>query len=127
MKRFIAIAALGLVVAACTPGRYPGTADGLPPLWHTLSVENRHRTDVVLYPELSGTVLWSRIARIPAHSRRTVRIPASYLNREFGVVVCRSSGWIGAEQCARSDRYRQLKGELQLVVFSGENLRSEIR
>ena len=126
MLRFCAIGMLVLVVAAC--GTYAGRSGpgSTSHLWRTLEVTNQYKDHIELYPELSGTILWKRIAKIPPYASRSVRVPAAYLNREFAVVVCRTSGTMGTQNCVRTGRYRHLDAELELVVFPSENLRAEL-
>ena len=92
----------------------------------TIEVTNRYRIEVDLYPALSETTIWKRIARVPPGKTVRVRVPAAYFSRDFQVVVCRVSGVLGEANCVRTGRYMRNDPIPRLVVFPSEHLHAEL-
>ena len=114
-----------MALAACGPGLYQGDGTGMR-TWSTIRVANQYSSSVVLYPSLSGTTIWERIDRVPAHATRTVRVPTAYLRRDFRLVVCAASGALGEARCARTNRYLTQGVVAELVVFPTPRLHAEL-
>lgn len=115
-----------VLIVGCAPNPIPG-----PDLTHasrtrTIEVRNQYRTPVDIYPVLGETTLWTRIARVPPFSRRRVEVPAQYFDRDFRIVVCRTSGVLGEPKCARTDRLTFSAQAPVLVVFPTERLHAEL-
>lgn len=117
--------ALLLALAACVPGLHQDDGSGID-RWSTIRVANQYPTGVVLYPSLSGTTIWERIDRVPAHATRTVRVPTTYLGRDFRLVVCAASGALGEARCARTNRYLNQGVVPELVIFPTPRLHAEL-